>query len=153
MNLRVRDIVTHLDRDYLVIGKITFEEAGRRWYAYRLQDGVRLRWLRASRGDTVDLVLVDELDGMSVSAHPPEEIIHGLVPYRLSAHGTARAVHSGSTGWEVVPRAVWFAYTGPGDHRLFVERWAATSCAYAGREVAPYELDYLPGDLVEADDG
>ena len=150
-NLRVRDIITHLDRDYLVIGRVTLTEAGRTWWAYRLQDGARLRWLRAARYDTVEAHLVDDIDGLDFHSEPPDTLTHGLVTYRLGRRGTARAAHEGSTGWEEATRVEWYEYRGPADHALFLDRWAGTCAAQAGRKMEPHHLEFLPGDLVEAE--
>jgi hypothetical protein len=151
MNLRVRDIITHLDRDYLVIGKVAFSETGRTWYAYRLQDGVRLRWLRVARHDNIELHLVDEVDGQDFQSRPPESLTHGLVTYRLTQRGTARATHTGSTGWDEASRVEWYEYRGPADHALFLDRWSGTCAAQAGRQIDAHHLEFLPGDLVEAE--
>ncbi len=150
-NLRVRDVVSHLDRDYLVIGRVRLTESGRTWYAYRLQDGVRLRWLRVAHGDEIEMHLADEVDGHNFHNEPPESLTHGLVTYKLLARGSARAVHTGSTGWDEATRVEWFHYAGPGDHVLFLDQWAGTCAAQAGKHVEAHHLEFLPGDLVEAE--
>ena len=150
LNLRVRDIVTHLDRDYIIVGRIVFREAGRTWYAYRLQDGLRIRWLRATMGDTIQVIMVEREEGLDFATQPPERIAQGLVTYRLVGRGDARVEHSGSTGREELSRVEWFDYEGPADHVLYIERWGARCSGMVGRSIDATQLEFLPGDLVEA---
>lgn len=94
--------------------------------------------------------LVDEVDGLDFQSAPPETLTHGLVNYRLSGRGTAKASHDGSTGWEEAARVEWYEYRGPADHALFLDRWSGTCAAQAGRRIETHHIEFLPGDLVEA---
>lgn len=149
LTLRVRDVVTHGGETYLVEGRITFEEIGQRWFAYRLADQDRDIWLRAQEQDELRTWILREEPSLRSAEPPGEEVTFEDRTYRLVRRGEANVEHQGRTWRESVRRTPYFVYHGPGDHALFIERADEGFQGQVGRRVEPRMLELLPGDLVK----
>ena len=53
-NLHLGDIVTHFGVDYVVEGRIDYNDSGWPWTCYMLVDGDNVRWLAVEMDDTVE---------------------------------------------------------------------------------------------------
>jgi hypothetical protein len=149
MTLRVRDVVSWMGDTWIIEGRVTFTEMGRRWFAYRLVDGAQERWLRAEERDTVTLHLTQEDPALRFDAAPGEQIIYDDHAWSLARRGEADVEHQGRTWRESVRRGEYFVYRGPGDRALFVERADEGFQGQVGRRVEERQLELLPGDLVK----
>jgi hypothetical protein len=53
--LEIGDIVQYMDTDWVVEGRLTYEDNDYTWFEYLLQDGDRIRWLSVDEDDRVEV--------------------------------------------------------------------------------------------------
>lgn len=153
--VRVGDIVTMDNVDYVCEGTIAYDEDGQRWIAARCVDNQRVNWVvvgidRAASSSI--RVLVEDNDAY-VAGYPPEQLVVGDTTYRLDKRGTATCVLTGDVGGLAplmkgrpaghVERCRWWLYMAPGDSTLLVEQWGADFRALRGHKVAPDALELM----------
>ena len=149
LNLQLNDVVIHMDAQYLVEGRVTFEEAGQRWFTYRLVDGDVVRWLRARPGDEAEVTLLEEVAPLTEEARPPQSLTWEGATFKLKGWGQARTTFTGAHTRPNVARCEYHDYQGPGDRVITIELWGPEqTCSLAGRELEPYLLEFMPGDAI-----
>ncbi|MFH0901861.1 MAG: DUF4178 domain-containing protein [Pseudomonadota bacterium] len=156
LEARPNDIVQHDGRDMLVEGTITYEEDGRSFRAARLVDGSNEQWLIVGldRGTRESGRLLRVASDLALAGYPPEQLVHGGVPFRLTRRGTATATLSGSipglsaAGTDSAISSVrcrYWDYDGAEGQSLFVEQWSDSYRAMVGRRISLDVLGFLPG--------
>lgn len=146
--LRVNDIVTWLDQDFLVEGKLVYSEDGDEWYDFRLVDGDEVVWLAVEDDDELETAFFRMVDDLSFTSRPPEEILYEGVRYRQQERGTAQVTKHGKTGKKSAGTVKYFEYEAPGGKYLSVEQWGENFEVSVGEEIRPSNLEILPGDEV-----
>lgn len=149
LTLALNDIVTHLDRDYMIEGKLTYEEEGDQWWEYRLVDGDDEIYLCVEDDDRLELTLWRQIDLHVPESGPPESVVHDGDRYRCVERGEASVTREGKTGRKSGLTCRYWDYEGPGDKLVGVERWGQSYETWAGEEVPEGRLDILPGDLID----
>src|SRR5215210_7991332 len=75
MKLRLRDIVSHQGKDYVVEGMLTYRLGGKAYRLARLVDGDDVRWLEPLTDDLDDRVLLlQEIEKLDLGTPPPPTI-------------------------------------------------------------------------------
>ena len=150
MNLRVDDVVVFMNEHYRLEGLVCFEEAGRTWFSYRLE-GDLTRWLVAKQGDTTTTMLLEEIPALTDKTRPPTALTWNGTSFTLETWGQARPEQTGKTERPNAPRCEYHEYRGPGDKVLLIEQWGdGHTATLAGCRIDPGQLEFMPGDLVEA---
>ncbi|MFB6265271.1 MAG: DUF4178 domain-containing protein [Bradymonadaceae bacterium] len=147
-DLQLNDIVSHFGTDYVVEGRIDYEEGGYRWYEFMLVDGDDARWLCVEEDDQLEVTLWQEIDDLMVDPPVPETLEYEGEEYRMIERGEARAVQKGKTGRKKHPEVKYWDFSGSGDSYLSVEEWGGEIEVSKGTEVNLETLDVFPGDEV-----
>ncbi|MEO1272640.1 MAG: DUF4178 domain-containing protein [Myxococcota bacterium] len=149
LNLQINDVVIHMDAEYLVEGRVTFEESGQRWFAYRLTDGSTVRWMRARPGDAVEITLFEEIEPLTEEARPPESLTWQETNFKLKGWGQARIELHGQHTRLAAARCEYHDYRGFGDRVLSIELWGPSqTVTLVGRHLDIDQLEFMPGDHV-----
>lgn len=144
--LEVGDIVQHLDIDWMVEGKLVYDDQGYSWLEYLLQDGNRRQWLSVEEDDVVEVALLEVTTSLEVGTHPPAELTFAQEIYRRKGAGTAQMTRTGSTLNRNAERCQYFDYQGPNNKILSVENWDGDIEVTIGQKIHPSILTLLPGD-------
>lgn len=155
-DLRVGDVVTRGDQDFLVEGVIQYDEDGHKWHSARVIDGTDSRWLMVGLERLGPVVLrwleVDE--SVELSGYPPETLFVAGVRYGLDRRGTASCRFTGDVGRlpgsrsgaaETVERCRWWKYDAAGDDTLIVEQWSGEYRTLRGTKINEALIDLIPG--------
>ena len=156
-DLRVQDVLTIDDRDFVVEGLVAYDEDGHRWSGARVVDGADSRWLvvglERTGGGSLRLLKQDE--ATAISGYPPEAIVIGEIRYAQSKRGTASCALHGELGpiGELkkgrpdghVERCRWWLYDAPGDDTLIVEQWGSDFRVLTGKKVGEGTIELIPG--------
>jgi hypothetical protein len=144
--LEIGDIVQHLDTDWVVEGKLVYNNQGYTWLEYLLQDGSRRQWLFVEEDDVVEVALLEATSLLEVGTQPPPQITFANELYHLKESGTAQMTRQGSTLNRNAERCQYFDYQGPNHKILSIENWDGDIEVTAGQIIHPSILTLLPGD-------
>lgn len=156
-DLRVNDVVTIDNKDFLCEGRVDYDEDGHRWIGSRIVDGADVRWLVVGieRAGTAPTRLLTVDAAIDMSGYPPEAIVAGEVRFTLDKRGTATCKLTGDVGGlgalkgdrpeSSVERCRWWLYSAPGDDTLIVEQWGADYRVLRGAKVNDGTIDLIPG--------
>lgn len=151
LNIQVNDIVSHFTRDYLVEGKMTYNDDGDEWYTYMLVDGDDTVWLSVEEDDRLEASLYRDVSDLSFSSRPPEHVEYDGARFELEEWGRAKVSRVGQTGDKKggTLSVTYYDYEAPGGRYLSVEQWGEGEFEVSvGESVRPNELEILPGDEV-----
>lgn len=143
-NLHLGDIVTHFGVDYVVEGRIDYNDSGWPWTCYMLVDGDNVRWLAVEMDDTLEVSIWEEID-MTLPANPPSVIEYEGQRFKMVENGRATATQTGQTGRRAGLSVEYFEYESGGDRYLSVEKWGMETEVSVGQDINPYSLEILPG--------
>jgi hypothetical protein len=145
--LRLGDVVQHLGKDYLVEGKLTYNEDGFIWHEYMLVDRTDVRWLAVEQDDRLIVALYQQVPAtdLLLGASPPETVSYQGIQYRLDERGSANMTRQGEVGQRNAERCRYFDYVGQGGRLLSVEYWGETPEVCVGEEIREASLEILPG--------
>ncbi|MBA3463431.1 MAG: DUF4178 domain-containing protein [Deltaproteobacteria bacterium] len=147
-DVRVDDVLTMGQMDFLCEGLISYDEDGHRWTGARLVDNKDVHWLivgmeRVGSG-TMRLMQADETQ--SIAGYPPEAIVIGEVRFVLDKRGAATCKLEGDVGplgdlkkdrpSGHVERCRWWLYNAPGEDTLLVEQWGSDYRVLRGKKLA-----------------
>lgn len=145
-NLQIGDIVQHMAIDWVVEGKLIYDDDGYIWYEYLLQDGERISWLSVDEDDTVEIALVEPTNQLDISSiPPPNPITYDGETYRQVEAGTAKMTRVGTTLRRTAERCQYYDYEGTGNKVLSIEVWGSDTEVTVGESVNPHSLTILPG--------
>lgn len=143
-NLRMGDIVTYFDVDYVVEGRVDYNDSGWPWTCFMLVDGDDVRWLAVEEDDKVEVSMWEEID-MDLSGDPPKTIEYDGERFKQVEKGHAKVTQTGKTGRRAGMSCDYFEYEGSSERYLSVERWGMETEVSIGQDVNPYSLEILPG--------
>jgi hypothetical protein len=145
-NLQVGDIVQHMAIDWVVEGKLIYDEDGYVWYEYLLQDGERISWLSVDEDNIVEVALVEPTNQLEISSLPPANpLTYNGETYRQVDSGTAKMRRVGATLRRTAERCDYYDYEGSGNKVLAIEVWGRDLEVTIGEKVNPRSLTLLPG--------
>lgn len=143
-NLRMGDIVTYFGVDYVVEGRIDYNDSGWPWTTFMLVDGDDVRWLAVEEDDQLEVSIWEEID-LDLGSDPPKVIEYDGEQFRRGESGRATVSQTGKTGRRAGMSCDYFEYEGSGERSLSVERWGMETEVSIGQDVNPYSLEILPG--------
>jgi hypothetical protein len=154
-DVRVDDIVTIDQQDYLCEGVINYDEDGHRWVGARCVDDKVVKWLIVGlerTGSHTTRLLEQDLE-TKVTGYPPEAIVVGELRYAIDKRGTATCELRGDTGGlgdlkkdrpeGHVERCRWWLYSAPGDDTLLVEQWGSDYRVLRGKKVGEGVIELM----------
>lgn len=153
--LEIGDIVQYMDTDWVVEGRLTYEDNEYSWFEYLLQDGdspigdsfaSRIRWLSVDEDDRVEVALLEPTNQLEVSQQPPKQITFAGETYRCVESGRAKMTRIGTTLRRTGEHCRYFDYQGSNDKVLSIEDWDGEIEVTVGQRINPRMLMLLPGD-------
>ena len=144
--LQIGDIVQYEGRDWVVEGRLTFDDSGYTWMEYMLQDGDDLRWLSVEEDDRVEVCWMKTVTDLEISRTPPQTISHNGITYHRTNQGTAKMTRVGTTLNKQSQHCRYYDYDAPNNQVLAVETWNDDHEVSVGQRINPRALMLLPGD-------
>ena len=95
MNLKLNDAVSHDGTDFIVSGKIAYNDAGQKFWAFALKDRGQEKWLRVGPG--AEIALCDEIKFAIPSPLPDSVELNGK-GFATDVSGTANVTVEGAGG-------------------------------------------------------
>ncbi|MGD1849570.1 MAG: DUF4178 domain-containing protein [Cyanophyceae cyanobacterium] len=145
-DLRIGDIVQYFDEDWIVEGKMTYNDDGFVWMEYLLQLGDRALWLSVEEDDYLETCMLDPVKDLDISGEPPQQLTYQGNEYRLDEASEANMTRLTSTGQRTSEKCKYYDYEGPDGLVLSIEDWGGQREISAGKSVPPRSLTILPGD-------
>lgn len=144
--LEIGDIVQYMETDWVVEGRLTYEDNEYTWFEYLLQDGDRIRWLSVDEDDRVEVALLEPTTQLEVSQQPPKQLTFAGETYRCVESGRATMTRIGTTLRRKGEHCQYFDYQGSNDQVLSIEDWDGEIEVTVGERINPRMLRILPGD-------
>lgn len=144
--LQIGDIVQYEGRDWVVEGRLTFDDSGYTWMEYMLQDADDLRWLSVEEDDRVEVCWMSTVTDLEISRTPPQTITHNGITYRRTNQGTAKMKRIGTTLNKQSQICRYYDYNATNNQVLSVENWNDDLEVSVGQRINPRALTLLPGD-------
>ncbi|TDL30746.1 DUF4178 domain-containing protein [Jeotgalibacillus sp. S-D1] len=145
MNLKVKDIVTYDLEDYEVVGKLSYNDHGFKWYAYQLQGASRVIWLSVEMDDELELGIYEK-STLKLHDPLPKEIEFNGVTYYQDEHGTAVVKGEGRSQNVDGAQCRYYSYYDDEDEKaLSIEIWGNEVEASTGYDIEEYELKIIAG--------
>lgn len=146
MKLKLRDIVSHQGRDYVVEGLLTYRLGGKVYRLARVVDGDTVRWVEPLMDDMDDRVLfLDEIRDLDMATPPPATISYRGKSYVPRFSGQATVEVGGKVPDRFAGTCDVWRYRAAGDVFLQIERWPDRVVTLAGESVHKNMIDVLPG--------
>jgi hypothetical protein len=145
-NLQLGDIVEYYGRDWVVEGKLIYEEDGYTWIEYLLQDQQEIRWLSVEEDDRVELTLLQPTRNLDIPRNPPNPITFEEETYRCVDSGVAKMRREGSVLNRNAEQCRYFDYESEDGKLLSVEEWNGEIEVTYGEEINPSEISIYPGE-------
>jgi hypothetical protein len=145
-NLQIGDIVEYVGRDWVVEGRLIYEEEGTSWLEYMLQDGSDIRWLSVEEDDIVQVFFLETNHTLDITDSPPKQLNFAKDTYRLVNSGLADMRQEGTILRRNAQKCQYFDYKGSESKVLCVEFWGEEIEVTVGERVNPRSLRILPGD-------
>lgn len=144
--LQIGDIVQYDGGDWVVEGRLTFNDHGYTWFEYMVQDGDEIRWLSVEEDDRVEVCWMTTTSNLDIGSQPPTRITHHGTIYELDEKGVAQMQRIGTTMNKQAQTCRYFDYTAASDQVLSVEDWNGDLEVSVGWRIRPSSLTLLPGD-------
>ena len=144
-NLQIGDIVQYMGRDWVVEGKLIYDDDGYSWFEYLLQDDNDIRWLSVDEDDVVEVSFLEPTTQLEVSQTPPKKLTFNDDTYRCVESGSAKMSRKGTTLRRTAQRCQYYDYQGTEDQVLSIEVWDGEVEVTIGCKINPRSLSLLPG--------
>lgn len=142
-NLRVRDVVSYDLEDYIVVGKLLYNDSSYQWICYQMDNGSKRVWLAAENDDELILGIYEEIDLHLTSV--PNEIRHNGETFYLEEHGKATiTVAEGQVGARTGQVMEYWDFESDEGNYLSVEKWGNEIEVSYGYPVREHDLEFLP---------
>jgi len=145
MNLKVKDIVTYDLEDYEVVGKLSYNDHGFKWYAYQLQGLNKVIWLSVEMDDELELGIYEKAT-LKLQEPLPKKIEYNGTTYYQDEFGTAVVKGEGRSQNVDGVQCRYFSYYDDQDETaLSIEIWGNDIEASTGYDIEEYEIKIIAG--------
>ncbi len=145
--LQLGDIVQYGGTDWVVEGRLTFQESGYEWLEYMLQDGDRLTWLAVEEDDVLEIYWMEIVTDLELRGDPPKNLTYQGITYRQTQTGVAHMTRTGTMRHQPPARCRYYDYVVPdSNQRLAIEMWDNDVEISVGLSIRSSALTLLPGD-------
>ena len=149
LTLQIDDSVVYDDETFLVIGKITYNDSGYKWYGYHLKGHKRNLWLSASLEedvkDGIEIGMYEKV-AQEVTLPIPKKVSVENVTYFLEEKGKARFTHNkGKLGGVETGVVEYWDYESDDDTiypYVSIEKWGDFIEISKGYDVYEHELKF-----------
>ncbi|WP_270179577.1 DUF4178 domain-containing protein [Alkalihalobacillus sp. CinArs1] len=144
-NIQVGDIITYDLEDYEVVGTLTYNNQGYKWYAYQLQAGSSSIWLSAEMDDELELGIYKAVKEKLSKPIPQEVKVDGTT-FHLDESGKALVSGTGRGSNLNGQQVEYYDFSDKNeDEFLSVEVWGTEVEVSKGYEIEEYEIKILAG--------
>ena len=141
LKLKVDDVVSYFGDDYVVEGRLDYDEEGWPWVCYLLVgDDDAVKWLSVEDDDRIEASMWTEVDLMVSGERPPEFLEYDNEKFKLVEFGRANVKQSGKTGNKEGLSMSYFEYKGD-ENMLSVEQWGESYEVSIGQDINPVALE------------
>jgi hypothetical protein len=144
-NLQLGDIIEYFGRDWVVEGKLIYEEDGFTWLEYLLQDQQDIRWLSVEEDDRVELGWLQQTRNLDIPRNPPNPLTFEEETYRCIDSGVAKMKREGSVLNRQAEQCRYFDYESEDGKLLSIEDWNGEIEVTYGEEISPGDISIFPG--------
>lgn len=124
MKLRLKDVISHQGRDFLVEGILTYKIAGKTYPLARVVDGQEVRWVEPLLDDLDDRILIfSEITNLPVGTPPPPTISYQGKSFVPRFSGATTMTTTGNVGGRPPGACEVWRYRAAGDVFLQIEKW------------------------------
>ncbi|PKK92285.1 MAG: hypothetical protein CVV64_02400 [Candidatus Wallbacteria bacterium HGW-Wallbacteria-1] len=143
--IQVGDVVSYDGTDYMVKGRVVFEDGGARWYSYKLVDGDDELWLGADDDGMIWMGIFRDIK-LHVEEPVGRQIEYEGSVFELEEKGRARATISGETGKKTGFRMKYWDFCDDDDRMISLEQWGEDGIIEAsfGEEITMDDLVIYP---------
>lgn len=142
-NLQPNDIVTYDLEDYKVVGKISYDDHGFKWYAYQLEGVAKTIWLSVEMDDELYLGIYEKVK-LKLDEPIPKKIRHEGITYYLDESGKARVTGIGRNRNINGMICEYYDYCDEEEEKyLSVEKWGSEIEVSVGYDIEEYELKFI----------
>lgn len=145
-NLQLGDIVEHYGRDWIVEGKLIYEEDGFTWIEYLLQDQQEIRWLSVEEDDHVELSWLQSTRILDIPRNPPNPMTFEGETYHCVDSGVANMKREGATLNRQAEQCRYFDYEGDDGKVLSVEDWNGEIEVAYGQTISSGDISIFLGE-------
>jgi hypothetical protein len=144
-NIQINDIVAYDLEDYLVVGKLSYNSNGFKWYAYQLQGDQKNIWLSVEMDDELELGIYESIKLKLTEPIPKQLEVEGTT-YYMDEQGTAR-VHGEGRGQNVNGQEMRYVSFCDEEEEQFlsVEIWGSEIEVSKGYEIDDFEIKIIAG--------
>ena len=146
LNLKINDIVSYYENDYIVTAINNYNNEGYKWKEYLLEDGNERRWLSAEQDDEIELGLLEPVDDLKLHKEPANQIKYRNIAFSLDEKGIASVSKITKDGpSSKSERCKYYEYSGGDDNLLAIEDWGNGSFEVSfGKEIKESDINILP---------
>jgi len=134
-NLKLNDAVSYGETDFIVSGKIAYNEAGEKFWSFALKDRGQEKWLRVGPGDEISVCAEIKLN---VPSPLPDSVENSGTSFVKDVAGTANVTVEGAGGTR--RGSVEYGRFIAQDARLWLEDFGQGKRAMLGQTVDASEL-------------
>jgi len=147
-NLQLGDIVEYFDRDWIVEGKLIYEEDGFQWIEYLLQDQQDIRWLSVEEDDRIEVSWLQPTRNLDIPRNPPNPLTFDKETYYCVDSGVANMTRQGSVMNRNAEQCRYFDYESETEDEkvLSVEDWNGEMEVTYGNSISPDNISIFPGE-------
>lgn len=145
-NLQIGDIMQYVDRDWVVEGRLTYEEDGDTWLEYMLQDGDDIRWLSVEEDDVVEVIFLEPNNQLDIAGKLSQTLNFADENYTLVNSGKANMSREGNIVRRKTQKCQYYDYEADNGKVLSIEFWGETLEVTVGEKINPRALNLFPGD-------
>ena len=146
MKLKVRDIVSHQGKDYVVEGLVTYSVGGKTYPLARTVEGARVAWIEPLMDELDDRILLfSEVKDLEVGTPPPPTISYKGKSYLPRFGGAATVTVDGKVSDRKGGSCEVWRYRAAGDVFLQIEKWPDKVVVLAGESIHTSMFEVLPG--------
>lgn len=145
MNIKTGDFITYDLEDFEVVGKLSFNDHGFKWFAYQLQGNNKVIWLSVEMDDELELGIYVK-SKLKLQEPLPKKIELDGVTYFQDEYGTAIVKGEGRSQNVDGAQCRYFSYFDEEDEKaLSLEIWGNEIEASTGYYIEEYELKIIAG--------
>jgi len=145
MNLKMGDFITYDLEDFEVVGKLSYNDHGFKWYAYQLQGNNKVIWLSVEMDDELELGIYVK-NTLKLQEPIPKKIELDGVTYIQDEYGTALVTGEGRSQNVDGVQCRYFSYYDEQDEKaLSLEIWGNEIEASTGYDIEEYEIKIIAG--------
>lgn len=145
MNLKMGDFITYDLEDFEVVGKLSYNDNGFKWYAYQLQGNNKVIWLSVEMDDELELGIYVK-NTLKLQEPIPKKIELDGVTYIQDEYGTALVTGEGRSQNVDGVQCRYFSYYDEEDEKaLSLEIWGNEIEASTGYDIEEYEIKIIAG--------